>query len=124
MKTGCAKLVIDACTTRECSRVVHEAARRAGATLVEAPAWAREPPIRLSLVLEAVSRGTPPEAILVVVDAPVLDADEVRRETGLVKLLDASGCTMDELVETIRSVSCKGGLAPCPVDVGLGWLQV
>ena len=124
MRTGCAELVVDACTSRECSKALRDAARRAGARLVEAPAWAREPPIHLTLVLDAVGGDTPPDAILVVVDAPVVDADLARREVGLVKILDAGGCTAEELEESIRSVSCRGGVAPCPVDAGLGWLQV
>ncbi len=119
-RTGCVELVVLSVLDEGLREVL--AARLAGIVRVEQ--HPPEHPLDLLRVALAYAGEHPPESILVITDSPVvLNEEEARRSVGLVKLLYTHGCRPEEIVESVKAVTCEPVPAPCPVDAGLGWLQ-
>ncbi len=122
MRTGCVRKVIVATLDAGLGRSIAEALRSVEHVVVERVPG--EEPLDLYRVALAFTADVPPESLLVVTDAViVVGLEEARARIGLVKLLRVHGCSVDEIVETVKAVSCRNVPAPCPVDAGLGWLQ-
>ncbi len=121
MRTGCVEKVVLA--------VLDPALRSRLAGLLEGlglrlEVLPGEEPLDFYRVARLASRDAAPESILVVTDASVvIGLEEARARIGLVKLLRVRGCSVEDVVASVRAVSCESIAAPCPVDAGLGWLQ-
>ncbi len=119
-RTGCVELVILSVLDEKLRGEL--AGRLAG--LVKVEHYPPEHPLDLLRVVLAYADEHPPESMLVITDSPVvLNEEEARRNVGLVKMLYTRSCSIEEIVESVRAVTCEPVPAPCPVDAGLGWLQ-